>query len=129
MGSVEGWQEWMTSHWVECLSRESHPIQLFEGQTRPSFIRKALERHPEVEPVIILLDCRPEVRKHRLFHFRGQADLANPDMDQWAAYLTGQADALGLTVIDTSEIGLDEVAAGVEEVGLAGLGPVRSQSE
>ncbi len=128
-GSLEGWQEWITSEWIERLSREEHPIQLFEGQTRPSFIRKALERQPDVEPVIILLDCRPEVRQHRLAQFRGQPDLANPDMDKWAAYLSGQADALGLAVIDTSDVGLEEVAARVAEVGLDGFSAVRSQSE
>ena len=127
-GSLEGWQEWMTFEWVERLSREIHPIQLLEGQTRPSFIRRALERHPEVEPVIILLDCRPDVRQHRLANLRGQADLANPDMDKWAAYLSGQADALGLTVIDTSDMALAQVAKRVEEAGLSGYqGPISTE--
>ena len=33
---------------------------------------------------------------------RGQPELANPRMDCWAAYLRGQADALKLSIIDTS---------------------------
>jgi hypothetical protein len=31
-------------------------------------------------------------------------------MNSWAAYLRGQADALGLTVIDTSSVDADHVA-------------------
>ena len=34
-------------------------------------------------------------------------ELANPRMDCWAAYLRGQADALNLSIIDTSNDSLD----------------------
>lgn len=34
-------------------------------------------------------------------------------MDCWAAYLRGQADALDLPVIDTTDIGIDDVADGL----------------
>jgi len=120
-GSPEGWQEAKTIEWVDTLAARGHPLQLIEGQTRPSFIHSALNRHPDFDPIIILLDCRPDVRRHRLVHLRQQPDLTNPHMERWAVYLRGQADALGLAVIDTSDIVLRKVAEEVEALGLDGL--------
>jgi hypothetical protein len=45
---------------------------------------------------------------------RGQPELANERMDNWAAYLRGQADALGLLVIDTSDLSVDEMIDALE---------------
>ena len=39
---------------------------------------------------------------------RRQPELANPQMDCWAAYLRGQADALNLSIIDTSNDPIDK---------------------
>jgi hypothetical protein len=36
-------------------------------------------------------------------------------MDSWAAYLRGQADALGLPVIQTAELAIEDVASALEE--------------
>jgi broad-specificity NMP kinase len=62
---------------------------------------------------ILLLDCSPAVRRHRLA-LRGQPELANLQMDMWAAYLRGQADALGLAVVDTTSMTVEEVADAIE---------------
>ena len=51
---------------------------------------------------IVLVDCDPVKRNERLHMDRSQPELANPQMDCWAAYLRGQADALNLSIIDTS---------------------------
>lgn len=40
----------------------------------------------------------------RDFGGRGQSELATPRMDAWAAYLRGQADALGIAVYDTTSM-------------------------
>ena len=45
-------------------------------------------------------------------------------MNLWAVYLRGQADALGLPVIDTSEMSNESVADRVEE-----LAEVRARAE
>jgi hypothetical protein len=50
-----------------------------------------------------LVDCEPITRNERLHLKRSQPELANPKMDCWAAYLRGQADALNLSIIDTSD--------------------------
>ena len=63
---------------------------------------------------IVLLDCSPAVRTARLHGPRGQGQLATAQMDSWAAYLRGQADALGLVIIDTSGLTVAEAAHQLE---------------
>lgn len=106
-GTPERWQEVTTHEWIARLNREAHDLAVLEGQTRPSFIRRA----PAASAIgIVLLDCEPSVRSHRLRVARQQPHLDTPDMQHWAAYLRGQADALGLPVIDTSSLSTDDVA-------------------
>ena len=65
------------------------------------------------------------MRSFRLTDLRQQPELANARMENWAAYLRGQADALRLPVIQTDEMTLEDVAGAVEaEV----LEPPRRQS-
>ena len=110
-GSGERWQEAATTRWVETLLANSDQaaIAVLEGQTRPSFIRAALAHGSPTATSIVLLDCVSDVRVARLSGPRGQPELATAQMDHWAAYLRGQADALGLPVIDTSTLSLDDV--------------------
>jgi hypothetical protein len=42
--------------------------------------------------------------------------LANPQMENWAAYLRGQADALGLDSIDTSRALISASLAGLHRI-------------
>lgn len=116
----EGWQMWATRLWMRRLAGMDSPLQLLEGQTRPSFVRTASERHRDLRPEIILLDCSSEVRRYRLVVLRKRPELANAKMDNWAAYLAGQAHALGLPVIDTSDLDPTTIAAQVDA--LAGVG-------
>jgi hypothetical protein len=119
-GGGEGWQRWASEIWVRRLGDLQSPLELLEGQTRPSYLVPVIAEYPDLDPTILLLDCAPAVRRHRLTEHRNQPELANPTMDTWAVYLRGQADALGLPVIDTSELTLNEVVAKVESV--AGFG-------
>jgi RNase adaptor protein for sRNA GlmZ degradation len=111
-GSGEGWQEAMTKQWLERLATNADncEIAVLEGQTRPSFIKSHLARTGIHHAGIVLLDCAPAVRSARLRDLRRQPELANERMDAWAAYLRGQADALGLHVVDTSELSIEETA-------------------
>ena len=56
------------------------------------------------------MDCTPAVRLTRLRGSRGQPELAGERMDAWAVYLRGQADALGIRVLDTSNMTIEGVA-------------------
>jgi len=121
-GSEEAWQATMTERWLERLATSANGAEVcvLDGQTRPSFVLSAAQRiHLDVVRTV-LLDCSHEVRHARLRKPRGQPELVNAQMDCWAAYLRGQADAFGLTVIDTTvrdiQAVADELAACVETV-------------
>jgi 2-phosphoglycerate kinase len=119
-GGGEEWQRWATRQWVSRLAGSEASLQLIEGQTRPSFINEAVEDYPDLEVHVVLLDCTPEVRRDRLTRLRQRPELATPDMDNWAAYLSGQAHALGLPVIDTSKTNPEAIAREIEaRVGVA----------
>ncbi len=85
-------------------------MAVLEAQVRPTTVRKALAHHSVERFEIVLLDCSPPVRRDRLCGPRLQPDLATPQMDSWAAYLRGQADALELPVIGTNELTAEAVA-------------------
>jgi AAA domain-containing protein len=103
-GGPERWQAAMTDRWIERLAANQAGVDVavLEGQTRPSFLQAAFVRCGVQRADIVLLDCSPEVRNARLHGPRAQSELATPRMDSWAVYLRGQADALGLTVYDTT---------------------------
>jgi hypothetical protein len=100
------WQEKTTTEWIRRLARNPADIAVLDGQTRPTFALRAFTEIG-VRGSFVLLDCAREVRKARLVA-RGQPELATDDMHAWAAYLCGQADALGLPVIDTSGLGVEQ---------------------
>ena len=116
-GGGERWQERMTKQWIQRLVSNSDgaEVAVLEGQTRPSFIQPELTRRGVRHSRIVLLDCPPLKRMIRLHGPRNQPELSNERMDAWAAYLRGQADALGLPVIDTGLRSLQEVVAVLEE--------------
>ncbi|PWT93495.1 MAG: hypothetical protein C5B55_04455 [Blastocatellia bacterium] len=111
LGGGEQWQAVTTQKWIDRLASDPDraDVYVLDGQTRPSFVINAAKKTNINVLRIILLDCTPPIRNTRLIDLRGQPDLANSQMDCWAAYLRGQADALGLRVIDTTIPGIDEV--------------------
>lgn len=111
-GGGEKWQALATERWLERLGADPDRAEVYvlDGQTRPTFVRRAAARVGVDVVPIVLLDCARQVRNRRLIELRGQPELANSDMDCWAAYLRGQADALDLPVIDTTSLEIDAVA-------------------
>ena len=111
-GGGEQWQALMTQQWLDRLAADPDGAEVYvlDGQTRLSFIIRAAEQSGIDGVRIVLLDCEPSVRHTRLIELRGQSELVNPQMDCWAAYLRGQADALHLPVIDTTGEGIEAIA-------------------
>lgn len=111
-GGGENWQAVTTERWLARLvaDPESADVYVLDGQTRPSFVNRSARRVGVDIVQIVLLDCAYSVRHTRLTELRGQPELANSDMDRWAVYLRGQADALELPVIDTTSLEIDAVA-------------------
>jgi len=91
-------------YWINSLSQPETGIELavLDTQIRPHRALEVLNEAAIDCAQIVLVDCDPVKRNERLYIHRGQPELANPQMDCWAAYLRGQADALKLAIIDTS---------------------------
>jgi energy-coupling factor transporter ATP-binding protein EcfA2 len=97
-------------YWISHLRQAETGIELavLDTQIRPHRALEVLSQAAINYAQIVLVDCDPVKRNERLHMDRGQPELANPRMDCWAAYLRGQADALGLSIIDTSNDSIDK---------------------
>jgi energy-coupling factor transporter ATP-binding protein EcfA2 len=121
-GGGEQWQAAMTGEWIARLMRNDEGVRVavLDGQVRPSMVKLEMERQGARRGRIVLADCDHAERNARLRGPRGQPELACGDMDCWAAYLRGQADALGLPVLDTAkpvDVAVAELAALIRELG------------
>ena len=97
-------------YWISQVSQSETGIELavLDTQIRPHRALEVLNQAAIDYAQIVLVDCDPVKRNERLHMDRAQPELANPQMDCWAAYLRGQADALKLSIIDTSNDSMDE---------------------
>jgi energy-coupling factor transporter ATP-binding protein EcfA2 len=97
-------------YWISQLSQSETGIELavLDTQIRPHRALEVLSQAAVKYAQIVLVDCDPAKRNERLHMDRAQPELANPRMDCWAAYLRGQADALKLSIIDTSNDPIDK---------------------
>ena len=103
-------------YWISQLSESETEVELtvLDTQIRPHRALEVLTEAAIEHAQIVLVDCEPVKRNARLHVDRGQPELANPQMDCWAAYLRGQADALKLSIIDTSNDSMDQSLAELE---------------
>ncbi|MEF0944206.1 AAA family ATPase [Rhizobium sp. BR 362] len=116
-GSPEAWQRDKTIEWMANLAKvaQSGKPVLFEGQMRISFIAEAAAAADIADYKLLLVDCDNSTRTERLAVGRGQPELANKDMMNWAAYLRGEAVQHGCEIFDTSQLSLDQCVAHVLE--------------
>jgi hypothetical protein len=105
-GSGETWQRVMARRWLAQVQSGASgaAVAILDAQVRPTFFREALT----ARGVTALVDCAPAVWHARLVGGGGQPELMTPDMEAWAAYLRGQADALCLPVLDATSGTVDE---------------------
>jgi dephospho-CoA kinase len=97
-------------YWITHLRQPETGIELavLDTQVRPHRALEVLSEAAIEYAQVVLVDCDPVKRNERLHIDRRQPELANARMDCWAAYLRGQADALKLSIIDTSDDALDK---------------------
>ncbi len=102
-GSGENWQKATTEYWVQKMKTEAIDARklLLDGQMRVSFITDACTKYGVSNFEVILFDCSDEVRRERLTR-RGQSELANSDMMNWAVYLRNEAKHGNHRIIDTT---------------------------
>lgn len=105
-GGGEAWQAWALEEWIARLIRNEDELKVavLDAQVRPSAVRTAFARNAVLRGDIVLVDCHYAERNARLHGPRSQPELATADMDRFAAYMRGQADALGLQIIDTTGV-------------------------
>jgi len=117
-GGGERWQAQATNAWLARLATLGNGIRVavLDAQTRPSSVFAAPGAGTSWRARVVLFDCSPEVRTARLHGPRGQPELATPSMDSWAAYLRGQADALGSPIVDTTELTIEEATDRLEAI-------------
>lgn len=109
-GAGGAWQRAMTLTWIAriaALRGTNRPV-LFEGQMRLAFVQEGLKSAGITNARLILVDCDDETRMHRLVAHRGQPELANPTMMNWAALLRREAQAGGYDVLNTSKLSLEQ---------------------
>jgi hypothetical protein len=102
-------------------------VAVLDTQIRPHRALEVLRQARIDDAQIVLVDCEPVKRNARLHTDRSQPELANPQMDCWAAYLRGQADALKLSIIDTSNDSVEESLAQLELLVRNLLAPSRAE--
>jgi dephospho-CoA kinase len=97
-------------YWISYLIQPETGIELavLDTQIRPHKALEVLHEAAIEYAQIVLVDCDAVIRNKRLHVDRCQPELANPQMDCWAAYLSGQAHALRLSIIDTSNNALEK---------------------
>jgi len=117
-GTEEQWQAWATAEWLARLDGLSSSVRVgvLEGQARPEFILDAARRTSMRATHIVLFDCSSAVRDARLRGPRQQPELASERMDRWAAYLSREAVALGIPIVDTSAMSLLESTRSLERI-------------
>jgi hypothetical protein len=117
-GGPEQWRARATADWLTRLAALGGDtrVAVLDAQTRPSTVLGAPGARMPWNAHVVLLDCSPETRAARLRGPHGQPELATGRMDDWAAYLRGQADALGLPVIDTTVLTVAEAAQRLEAI-------------
>ena len=103
-------------YWISHVSQPETGIELavLDTQIRPHVALEVLKRVAVDHAQIVLVDCEPVKRNERLRVERGQPELCNPQMDCWAAYLRGQADALNLSIINTSDVSMEKSVVELE---------------
>ena len=97
--------------WVERLASANGELVVVEGQERPHIVLTTARELGVTAVNVVLIECGHAERKRRLVEERKQPELDHLDMYAWAAYLRGQADALGLEVIDTTDHNVPESVA------------------
>jgi hypothetical protein len=116
-GSGWAFQAWGLDEWLPRFARNEDGVRLavLDAQVRPRAVMDAFAAHGVTRGSVVLVDCAHPERNARLRGARGQPELATAQMDGWAAYLRGQADALDVPVLDTTALPLDAGVAFLRE--------------
>jgi hypothetical protein len=115
-GSGGGWQRAMTIEWAKRIKNElANSNALLDGQTRPSFIAEACEIHDIKSYKVILIHCSDDIRRARLLQ-RGQPELADQQMMDWAKYLLRETAKINGEIIHNDNLSISGTAAALATI-------------
>jgi energy-coupling factor transporter ATP-binding protein EcfA2 len=105
-------EQWQAHNIHQLIMKTDHlteeNLAVFDIQARPTVIFDEANRAGVYPIHITLIECSHEERRKRLIEFRTQPELDSLDMYAWASYLRGQADALKLEIIDTTNQSVED---------------------
>ena len=105
-------QDAILEHWVKrALDQPAIELAVLETQIRPHKAQAMLRRLGVAVHQVVLVECEQSEREARLRGPRARAELASPQMENWACYMRGQADALALDSINTSGVPISDSSA------------------
>lgn len=116
-GSIENYQKHKTVELVKrmmdgYLNKQS---VLIDTQSRFEFIKDACKENQINNFQVILFDCEDLTRNKRL-NERGQPHLINQDMDNWAKFLREDCKKNNCSIIDTTNLTVDEMTNVLENI-------------
>jgi energy-coupling factor transporter ATP-binding protein EcfA2 len=107
-----GPEKWQANNIHQLIDKANHlsedNLVVIDSQARPTVIIDEANRAGVYAVHITLIECSHDERRKRLLENRTQPELDKLDMYAWASYLRGQADALKLEIIDTTNQSVDE---------------------
>jgi predicted kinase len=116
-------QDAILEHWAKhALDQSALELAVLDTQIRPQKALALLQWLGIAVHQVVLVECEQDEREARLRGPRAQPELANPQMENWAVYMRGQADALGLdsitascTTLSASLVGLRRIVESLRE--------------
>jgi dephospho-CoA kinase len=105
----EEWQKINTFRWVKFIKERflTQTNVILDGQIKPEFIEKACLENNISTYEVILFDCTDEERKKRLIA-RGDPELVNEQMINWAKYLRQESQKRSYRIIDNTNLTQEE---------------------
>jgi hypothetical protein len=90
-GGPERWQSLTTQRWLERLAADPDGAEVYvlDGQTRPSFVRRAADRAQVALARVVLLDCAPPSAT------RDSSDLAGSPNSRIRRWIAGRPTCVG----------------------------------
>ena len=114
-----GWENWgikRTNEWIKKIKENyiENRVTIFDVHTKPENIENACKNFGITNYIVILLDCSDDERKKRLID-RGQPNLINDSLLTWAQFLRDEAKKKDYTIINNTELTIEEGLKKVEE--------------
>jgi len=113
------WEKWgiqRINEWINKIKEDyiENRVTIFDVQNKPENIENVCKEFGISNYNVILLDCSDNERKSRLMQ-RNQPHLINDSLFIWAQFLRDEASLKGYTIIDNTDLSMEEGFKKIEE--------------